>query len=65
MQNAPNSLDIRVFDAAGKLLRSLHLQPNGGQYVTNIDLQDLPNGAYVLQMTDGKQWGGVRVSKVK
>ncbi len=64
MQQAPAVLHAEVYDGVGKLLRSLDFAPNGGQFTTTLDLQDLPNGTYILRLTDGKQWGGVRLSKV-
>ncbi len=65
MQQAPASLRAEVFDAAGRLLRALNFAPNGGQFTTSIDLRELPNGTYLLRLTDGQQWGGVRLSKVE
>jgi hypothetical protein len=53
-----------VFDAAGRLLQSIEIQSPGGQSVTTIDLQDLPQGTYLLRLSDGKQWGGVRLMKM-
>jgi len=63
LQNAPDALRAEVFDATGRLLRSLTLQPQGGQVSTTLDLQDLPQGTYLLRMSDGQNWGGVRLSK--
>jgi len=65
MQHAPAVLRAEVFDGAGRLLRSLNFAPNGGQFTTTLDLQDLPNGTYILRLTDGQQWGGVRLSKMQ
>lgn len=64
MQQAPASLHAEVFDAAGRMLHSLDFAPHGGQFTTTLDLRDLPNGTYILRLTDGQQWGGVRLSKV-
>jgi subtilisin-like proprotein convertase family protein len=64
MQQAPPSLRAEVFDAAGRLLQSIEIQSPGGQSVTTIDLQDLPQGTYLLRLSDGKQWGGVRLMKM-
>jgi subtilisin-like proprotein convertase family protein len=65
MHQAPAVLRGEVFDGAGRLLRSLDFAPNSGQFKTMLDLQDMPNGTYILRLTDGKHWGGVRLSKVE
>ncbi len=64
LQNAPDALRAEVFDAVGRLLQTLDLQPVGGQLTTTLDLQDLPQGTYFLRLSDGQNWGGVRLSKV-
>ncbi|MBK6993400.1 MAG: T9SS type A sorting domain-containing protein [Lewinellaceae bacterium] len=64
LQNAPDALHAEVFDATGRLLQSIDLQPVGGQLTTTLDLQDLPQGTYLLRLSDGQNWGGVRLSKV-
>ena len=64
LQNAPDALHAEVFDATGRLLRSIDLQPVGGQLTTTLDLQELPQGTYFLRLSDGQNWGGVRLSKV-
>ena len=64
LQNAPDALRAEVFDAVGRLLQTLDLQPVGGQLTTTIDLQDLPQGTYFLRLSDGQNWGGVRLSKI-
>ncbi len=63
MLNAPDVLHAEVFDVTGRLLQSLSLQPVGGQLTTTLDLQDLPQGTYLLRLSDGQNWGGVRLSK--
>lgn len=65
MQQAPAALQAEVFDVAGRLLHSLNFAPNGGEFTTTIDLRDLPNGTYLLRLTDGQQMGSVRLSKVE
>ncbi|MDO8367512.1 MAG: T9SS type A sorting domain-containing protein, partial [Saprospiraceae bacterium] len=64
MQNAPDALHADVFDATGRLLQSIDFQTVGGQFTTTIDLQDLPQGTYLLRLSDGQNWGGVRLIKV-
>ncbi len=64
LQNAPEVLRAEVFDATGRLLQSLDFQPTGGQLSVTLDLQDLPQGTYLLRLTDGQSWGGIRLSKV-
>lgn len=64
LQNAPDALRAEVFDATGRLMLSKDLNPISGQLSTTLDLQDLPQGTYFLRLTDGQNWGGVRLSKV-
>jgi subtilisin-like proprotein convertase family protein len=64
MQQAPAALQLEVFDAVGRLIQSTNFVPNNGAFQTNIDLRNLPNGTYILRMSDGQNWGGVRLSKV-
>ncbi|MFN0215707.1 MAG: reprolysin-like metallopeptidase [Saprospiraceae bacterium] len=61
---APNELQAEIFDATGRLLHSINLHPDGGQFTTTLDLLDLPQGTYLLRLNDGKNWGGVRLSKL-
>ncbi|MCC7465497.1 MAG: T9SS type A sorting domain-containing protein, partial [Saprospiraceae bacterium] len=64
MQQAPASLRADVFDVTGRMLHSLEIQSAGGQSATTIDLQHLPQGAYLLRLSDGKQWGSVQLVKM-
>lgn len=64
MQHAPQALRADVFDATGRLLQATEIQSPGGQSVTTLDLQHLPQGTYLLRLSDGKQWGGVRLTKI-
>ncbi|MFN0176731.1 MAG: reprolysin-like metallopeptidase [Saprospiraceae bacterium] len=64
LQNAPDALHAEVFDAIGRLLQSIDLQPVSGQLTTTLNLQDLPQGTYLLRLSDGQNWGSVRLSKV-
>ncbi|MEZ4927195.1 MAG: M12 family metallo-peptidase [Saprospiraceae bacterium] len=65
LELAPVNLETQVYDAAGRLLQTLNFTPNGGRFETNLDLRNMPNGTYILRLTDGKQWGGVRLSKME
>lgn len=65
MEDAPANLHAGVFDVTGRNLRSLHFSPQGGVFQATIDLLDLPQGTYLLRLTDGKNWGGVRLSIVR
>ena len=65
MSRAPETLRAEVFDASGRIVRSLDFTPNGGNFSTDIDIRELPNGTYILRLTDGKLWGGVRLSKAE
>jgi len=64
MQNAPGTLRAEVFDATGRLLQSLHLKPLGAAFTTTLDLHALPQGIYFLRLSDGKDSGAVRLSKM-
>ena len=64
LQNAPNALRSELYDATGRLLQSLDLNPVAGQLTTTLDLQHLPQGTYMLRLSDGQNWGSVRLSKV-
>ena len=63
MNSAPETLRAEVFDASGRMIRLLDFTPGGGTFSTTIDIRELPNGTYILRLSDGKQWGGVRLSK--
>lgn len=65
MQQAPAELRAEVFDVAGRNLRSLHFAPGSGTFITTLDLLDLPQGTYLLRLTDGKRVGAVRLSIVR
>jgi len=64
LQNAPDVLRAEMFDVTGRLLQSLMFQPSGGQFSTSLDLHSFPQGTYLLRLSDGKNWGGVRLCKV-
>ncbi|MFN0216653.1 MAG: T9SS type A sorting domain-containing protein [Saprospiraceae bacterium] len=64
LKNAPDALRAEVLDVTGRLLQSLNLEPIGGQLTTSLDLHDLPQGTYMLKLSDGKNWGGARLIKV-
>lgn len=64
LHHAPQALRAEVYDATGRLLQSTEIQSPGGQSVTTLDLQQLPQGTYLLRLTDGKEWGGVRLMKM-
>ncbi len=65
IQDTPAQLQAEVFDAMGRNLRSLHFTSLAGPFNTTLDLQDLPQGTYLLRLTDGKNWGSVRLSIVR
>jgi hypothetical protein len=64
MTSAPALLKADVFDATGRLLRSFEMRPAGMEFSAALDLQLLPQGVYLLRISDGRQWGSVRLSKV-
>jgi subtilisin-like proprotein convertase family protein len=51
-----------IFNTKGQLLRRLEIAQ--GTSTTRIDLSDLPDGIYMLQLTDGAQVGSVRLTKI-
>ena len=65
MQQAPPALRAEVFDAAGRIVRTLDLNPAGGTFQTILDLQNFPQGTYLLRLTDGQNWGSVRLSVIR
>lgn len=65
MTQAPATLHASVYDAAGRMVRDLDLNPGKGQFSTVLDIREMPNGIYLLRLTDGQNWGGVRLSKVE
>jgi len=65
LNRAPNELQVQVLDAAGRLLHTVEYSPIGSHFTTTLDLEALPQGMYFLQITDGRQWGALRLSIVK
>lgn len=65
MSEAPASLHASVYDAAGRRVRSLDLQPGKSAFSTVLDIREMPNGIYLLRLTDGQHWGSVRLSKIE
>ncbi len=64
MQNPPDVLHAAVFDLTGRLLQTLIFEPVGRHLSATLDLQNLPQGTYLLRLSDGKNWGAVLLSKV-
>jgi hypothetical protein len=65
MQQAPQFLEVGVFDAAGRNLHQWYFEPINGTFSTELDLSSLPQGVYFLRLTDGKNTGGLRLSVVR
>ncbi|MFN8304984.1 MAG: zinc-dependent metalloprotease family protein [Saprospiraceae bacterium] len=66
LHNAPaGALRADVFDAAGRLVLTQQLPTAGGEFQTTIDLQDVPQGLYLLRLSDDQNWGAVRLSVVR
>jgi hypothetical protein len=65
MQQAPATLQVGVFDAAGRRLNQWNFEPVNGSFATELDLRNLPQGIYFLRLTDGKNTGGVRLCVVR
>lgn len=62
MQQAPAALRGEVFDLTGRSLRRMDFTPGNGAFQTLIDVQDLPQGIYILRLTDGGRTGALRLS---
>lgn len=65
MSEAPSVLHGDISDMTGKILRRLEFDPGSGNFRTQIDLQDLPQGVYVLRLTDGVRTGALRLRIVR
>lgn len=66
LHNAPaTALRADVFDASGRLVLTQALPAAGGEFNTVIDLLDVPQGLYLLRLSDDKNWGTVRLSVVR
>jgi hypothetical protein len=65
LSDAPSVLHADVVDMTGRMLRHLEFNPGSGVFHTQIDLQDLPQGVYVLRLSDGTKTGAVRLSVVR
>jgi len=64
--NAPDgTLRATLYDPAGRLLRSLFWEIRGGRLDASLDLSDLPSGSYTLWLSDGENWGVVRLEVVR
>ncbi len=62
MQQAPAALRGEVFDLTGRSLRRMDFTPGNGAFQALIDVQDLPQGIYILRLTDGVRTGALRLS---
>lgn len=58
-------IQATVVDVTGRVLRSLHWKPSGTIFQADIDLRELPQGMYILQLNDGINTGAVRLQVVK
>ncbi|QIP12569.1 T9SS type A sorting domain-containing protein [Spirosoma aureum] len=47
------TVDIRLKNAQGAVLYSQHLNKNESQYRTRLNLSDLPDGVYQVEITNG------------
>ncbi len=63
LQNAPEVLFAEIFDMAGHFIESLEFQAVNGKLETMLDLHVLPNGTYLLLLSDGKMRGSIYLSK--
>ncbi|MBK9105841.1 MAG: T9SS type A sorting domain-containing protein [Saprospiraceae bacterium] len=51
-----NELQCYITDIAGREVYSASLN-KGGQFIVNLDLNNLGNGSYLLRIYDGRRWG--------
>lgn len=60
---APESMYARVFDMAGRRVAAYDFHPQNGTLETDLDLQSVANGVYLLLLGDGREWGSLYLSK--
>jgi hypothetical protein len=65
MRHAPAALRTEVFEPTGRIIRVHDHSPGGGMFEYMFDLSDMPQGTYLLRLTDGEQTGVVRLSVVR
>lgn len=58
---APSEFHADVFDATGKLLYNQHFSTPGGEFQTVLELDHLPQGMYMLRLSDGQNTGAMRL----
>ncbi|MCO6477752.1 MAG: T9SS type A sorting domain-containing protein, partial [Phaeodactylibacter sp.] len=44
---------LQVFDAAGRMVRQRRILPLQGEYQAEVDLTDMPGGAYLVRLVSG------------
>ena len=59
------ALHLELLDVAGRQLNSWTLEPGSGQFSMTLDLQQFSEGTYILRLTDGKNWGAVRLQVLR
>ncbi len=62
---ARGPLDIRLFDAAGKRLKSYHFEVEAGINEMQLSIVDFPSGIYFLQINDQKESSYERIMKLE
>ncbi len=60
-----STLHLELLDIAGRWLKTWTLEPASGQFSTTLDLQQFAEGTYILRLTDGKNWGALRLQVVR
>jgi predicted outer membrane repeat protein len=48
-------LSVQISDASGKIIRSLFFEKTSDTYVLELNIQDLPTGAYMVRVQAGQQ----------
>lgn len=56
-------LDLQLYFLTGKLVRQINATKNTGSFTTSVDLHDLPNGIYLLDIRQGEHRTVKRIVK--
>lgn len=60
-QHTEKQLNIRIYNAAGQLIRAQQYDKQQDQFIQRFDLTALPDGLYQIIVTDGQQLGVKRL----
>ncbi len=62
--NYKGEVSLKIYDLAGRLHKSLLIDKNTNRFETQLDLEDLPQGIYLIEMIDGLGRKVKRMSKL-